>query len=36
MQSERLARTVNHAKPVLFDNEAEAVAYAKGDGLPGQ
>ncbi|MET0594899.1 MAG: hypothetical protein ABW133_19525 [Polyangiaceae bacterium] len=33
MQSERIARTINHAKPVLFDDEAEALAYAKGDGV---
>jgi hypothetical protein len=31
MQSKRLARTINHANPVLFDDEAEAIAYAKGD-----
>ena len=32
MLSERIARTFNHAKPVLFDDEAEATAYARGDG----
>lgn len=32
MQSERIARTIHHATPVLFDDEAEAITYAKGDG----
>jgi hypothetical protein len=27
MQSERLARSINHARPVLFNDEAAAVAY---------
>jgi hypothetical protein len=31
MQSERLARTIDHAKPVLFHDEAAALAYVKGE-----
>jgi hypothetical protein len=31
LQSERLGRTIHHAKPVLFTDEAEAVAYARGE-----
>ena len=31
LQSERLGRTIHHAKPVLFTDEAEAMAYARGD-----
>lgn len=27
MQSERIARTIDHAKPVLFNDEATAIAY---------
>jgi hypothetical protein len=27
MQSERVARTIDHAKPVLFTDEAAAIAY---------
>jgi hypothetical protein len=30
MQSQRIGRTINHAKPVVFDNESEALAYVKG------
>ena len=34
MQSQRIARTIDHAKPVLFDEESEAIAYAKGGRSP--
>jgi hypothetical protein len=27
MQSERIGRTIDHAKPVLFTDEADAIAY---------
>jgi hypothetical protein len=30
MQSQRIGRTINHAKPVLFSDESEALAYVKG------
>jgi hypothetical protein len=30
MQSKRLARSIDHAKPVLFSDEAAAIAYVEG------
>ena len=36
LQSERLARTISHAKPVLFSDEAAAVAYVEGKTPPSE
>jgi hypothetical protein len=36
LQSERLGRTIDHARPVLFTDEAEAVAYASGVSVRGR